>query len=393
MSDDVRDLLRTIAKVGSRHPSPPDLTRIEPFASFLDPRGALDSSALDRREGCCTRRELVLRFLVLSAVLDQGPDIEGVRSLVRQVTNELYRREVRFLHQPAAFFQEIGIAIDRILADHASVKKVRAEIWARENHSSPSRYNLFMDGTRQVLNYAIFRWGVPLALPLLLTRDESDDDRQADVLCRCLGSYPSAEKMSRGLKSDERYGLGKAIGDKACHLFAKWAVGSLPLLSSDEPNWGELSFEPPFDSNAGRVLWRTGFFLHWADEQAYRDKDVIRPRAGKEGLNHIRVTNIRGIKATVSLPSRVREAYDDLCCRHLCTHKRGPQSVDIQRICGAYLLADGGARGIAELDDGLIRVGTRYCLNHGEPKCATCPLRRVCAAAQGESRLIDEYRT
>jgi hypothetical protein len=30
--------------------------------------------------------------------------------------------------------------------------------------------------------------------------------------------------MSQELKSNERYGLGKAIGDKACHLFAKWAV-------------------------------------------------------------------------------------------------------------------------------------------------------------------------
>ena len=229
MTDSIQELIVAIARVGKDNPSHPPPGDIEPFRYFFLPDGSLDYAHLDERDGSCTRRELLLRFLLLNAVIDQGPDIVGVRELLVGVTNGLYRREIRFLHKPISFFEELGFAIDQILDKHQSIKAVRAAIWAAENQSSATRYNLFMDNSKQALNYAVFRWGVPIALPLLLERDAEDEEGRATALLDYLESWISAEEMSRQIKSHRRYGLGKAIGNKDCHLFAKWMVSSFRL--------------------------------------------------------------------------------------------------------------------------------------------------------------------
>lgn len=283
------------------------------------------------------------------------------------------------------------MAIDGIIRTHESIKEIRARLWAEENKSTENKYNLYMDNSKQALNYAIFRWGVPLALPLLLEEDEKDDEKRSEALYAYLKSHSSAEMMSQSLKDHERYGLGKAIGDKACHLFAKWTVSIFHLLSEDAPNWGPYSYEVPFDSNAGRVLWRTGFFLNWAEESDYSKRQVIQKGQGKGGLHYIRVTNIRGMKAQRSIPEDMFERYCVVCCKHLRTHSRKPQSVEIQRIPHAYLLNTDYS--VAEFDDGLMQIGTKYCFNHDEPKCLECPIATHCDGYQGRKRLIAGFRT
>jgi len=338
MTDGIQELVLAIAKVGRDNPAYPPLRKVEAFRYFFLADGGLDHTHLDERDGSCTRRELLLRFLLLNAVIDQGPDIKGVRELLISVTNRLYREEVRFLHKPLSFFEQLGLAIDQILEKHKSIKAVRAAIWAAENRSNAKRYNLFMDNSKQALNYAIFRWGVPIALPLLLERDNRDEEHQPVVLLDYLESWKSAEMMSQQIKARERYGLGKAIGDKACHLLAKWMVVSFRLAQRKDPSWGEFSFEVPYDSNAGRILWRTGFLLKWASEEEYIAKRAVQPHRGKGGAHYIRVTNIRGMKATKPLPRDIRQAYEEIAVNHLMTHKRRPRKVEIQRIQHAYLL-------------------------------------------------------
>lgn len=278
--ENINSLIKTIARVGRENSFHPPIFGIDPFVHYFKSDGILDFDSLDKRDGSCTRRELILRFLVLCAVIDQGPDIVGVREMLSDVTNSLYQREIRFLHTPLEFFKELGFAIDEILEKHQSVKDIRSEIWGRENQANPDRYNLFMDNSKQVLNYAVFRWGVPLALSLLLDRDCKDDNKRPTVLTDYLESWKSAEEMSQQLKDNERYGLGKAIGDKACHLFAKWMVSSFRLTRRTDSSWGDFSFEVPYDSNAGRVLWRTGFLLKWTTENHYIDKKVIQQGEG-----------------------------------------------------------------------------------------------------------------
>lgn len=292
-------LLEKIAQIGKGNKSAPHLEDIEIFKSYYE-NGGLDISKLDERDGNCTRRELITRFLLLNAVLDQGPDMGGVRQLLADTINSLYRKEIRILHTPLSFFKELGIAINDIDDIHKIVKEARENKWRIDNNTTKS-YNLFLDGTSQTLSYAVFRWGVPLAVPLALSSLNVDNVTPLlDFLEEDSVEFSSsAENMSQKIKDHKKYGMGKAIGDKAAHLFAKWLVYTYPLTrKSNELSWGQYSYEVPFDSNAGRVLWRTGFFLHFATEQQFIKKEVIQKGSGKNGLDYLRITNSRELKAT-----------------------------------------------------------------------------------------------
>lgn len=283
------------------------------------------------------------------------------------------------------------ISVEEIWENHEKVKESRSEKWAEINQSKPKKYNLFMDRTTQTLNYAIFRWGSPLALPYLLSQ-KSDEDSRPTALLNYLESFDSAEKMSNQLKDDKRYGLGKAIGDKACHLFAKWIVSTFSLTRRTDKGWGEYSYEIPYDSNAGRVLWRTGYFLRLASEEAYKKRDVLQPGKGKGKETYIRVTNIRGMKTeegTVS--SEIRDIYVKICIENMKTNSRMPSTIEIQRLQHAFLKKAG--KSPSAFDDGLIYVGREYCHNHAEPECAKCPLRSQCEGANDRPELITDYRT
>jgi len=400
--DSIPRLLFEIAGVGKRNRRPRSLAEVDLFRDWCDDTGLI-RDRLDLRDGSATRREVVARFLLLNAVLDQGPDLLGVWSLLVQVTNSLYRQEVRFLHDPLAFFREIGVAVDAITRTHDLVKKSRAEEWALANRTVATKYNLFTDGTKQVLQFAIFRWGMPLAVPYLLMKhvaekaptDEDRDRGCATALLDYVESYESAEVMSWGLKANETYGLGKAIGHKAAHMYAKWFVSSHQLTRRADPRWGRFSFEVPFDSNIGRVLWRSGFFLALAARRDYVEHHVVQPGEGKGEKDYIRVTNIRGMSPTRRLPPDWLKAYKDLCVVHMRTHARQPKKVEIQRLPMAVLLASGlgNKGGAADLDDGLVQIGTNFCLNTDFPRCARCPIRKLCEAALGNRRLIERYAT
>jgi len=381
---DIKKLIIKIAEIGKKKRSKSALNNIQPFKHFFNGDGRLLIDKLDAMDGPWNRRELLARCLLLSAVLDQGPDMEGVRSMVVKVINELYRKEIRIFHRPLDFFKEIGIAIDNILKSHDSVKKIRSAIWAKENKTNPDKYNLFMDNSRQVLNYAIFRWGVPLAVPLLLEKDGSN-------LVDYLEKWPSSEEMSQELKDNERYGLGKAIGDKAAHLFAKWYVDSFAISRNKNKPWGKLSFELPMDSNAGRVLFRTGYFMHFTSLKELEKWQVIQKNIGKGGTHYIRVTNLRGKKSTPALNDpKIFKDYVTIYCDYLKIGRK-PRTIEIQRIPNVLLLNT--KYGIGDLDDGLMYIGTNVCLNLEAPKCNNCPIKEICLGYKKDEKLITDYRT
>lgn len=301
---------------------------------------------------------------------------------------------MRFLHQPAEFFRELNVTVNEITSTHDVIKELRAVQWAQVNQTNPNKYNLFLDNTKQVLSYAVARWGVTLAVPLLLTRDDTDEERKPYALLRYLERWQSAEIMSQQIKDHPRYGLGKAIGDKAAHLFAKWMVHRYRLSTRlEDPAWGPSSFEVPFDSNAGRVLFRTGFFQEWASMSQYRKWQVIQPGRGKEGKHYIRVTNIRGKASDLAEQNEeLRRAYQELCITYLRSHKRPPKRIEIQRIPLAYLLMDGNYTP-GELDDGLMYIGTNFCFNHSQPRCMACPIHSLCEGHLNNPSLIHDYRT
>lgn len=394
-------VLRAVAQVGRDHPSKPLLQRIAPLSAYFDAEGNVITGELDARDGGVTRREALLRVLLLSAVIDQGPDIEGVRRLAADVLNDLYSREVRILHRPLDFFEHFHVSTASIEYCHAVIKEARAQIWAQRNASNPAKYLLYMEGASQTLGYAIYRWGAPLAVPLMLAQEAgARGEDTSDVLLRHLRAQHddfahSVEGATYLVKDHSRYGLGKAIGDKAAHLFGKWIVHSFPLLlTPGDSAWGPWSYEVPFDSNAGRVLYRTGIITGWVDDTRLQVNEVIQPGKGKGGDKaHMQVTNLRGVESKLAQDSPdLVDANRILCVDHLRCHKRAPKKVQAQHIPSAVALLD-RTMTPGEIDDGLIRVGTEWCFNTGNPRCSECPLRGVCAGANGQPGLISDVRT
>ncbi|MGC8982060.1 MAG: hypothetical protein ACP5JU_03895 [Minisyncoccia bacterium] len=398
----IKDLIFKIAEIGSNHKNDnPKIDEINIFKHYFN-NDTLNIDELDKDDGGpWTRRELISRYLLLSAVLDQGPDISGVRMLLRDVINSLYKREIRILHQPLQFFKELNISIEELLEKHNAIKKIRATDWARENKTNPEKYRLFFAQQsrgivpiNQVLDYGIHRWGVPLALFYLLEKDSINNSKQPFIdYLENSDNIDSAEKMSRNLKDNERYGLGSAIGDKACHLFTKWYVNTFNLTKKkNDSGWSKWSFEVPFDSNAGRVLFRAGFFLFLDDLKKYEDKNIIQKGKGKNNKYYIRVTNFRGYKLDISMFSNdFKNKYTELVKKYLKLSNREPKYVQIQLIPNAILLNEN--YGIGDFDDGLIYIGTNFCFNHDKPKCEDCPLNDYCYGHKMNNNLITEYRT
>ncbi|GHT20879.1 hypothetical protein FACS189419_00880 [Planctomycetales bacterium] len=389
----ITTLLTKIAEVGRQHPSPPLLAELFPFRHYFDRNGILQRDKLSENDGLWTRREILTRFLFLQAVLDQGTHIEGIRRFLTDVTNSLYEKEIRFLHKPLDFFRELGIAVDDLIEKHETVKKIYAPIWADENQSNANKFNLMRidkNDSKQVLNYAIHRWGVPLAVPYLLEKDlQKAGKASPEPLAEHLERFISAEVMSQQMKDDERYGLGKAIGDKAAHLFVKWYIHTFGLAKRKDAAWSKNSYELPLDSNVGRVLLRTGFWLQLATMEDYQKADIIQLEGGKKGTHYLRVTNIRGTKPTLVVPDcEFGKQYLAVMKTSFGQRKR---TIELQRIPNALLINTDYF--IGDLDDGIIHIGTKYCLNHENPKCNECPLNRICLGHNERQDLIDDYRT
>jgi hypothetical protein len=382
------EILEKIAQIGRGHPSAPTLQDVEIFKPFLSNGAVTDP---DKAEGKYTRRELVTRFLLLGAVLDQGPDMGGIRKLLANTINNLYKKDIKILHDPLSFFKEIAIVADEIDKVHAEIKEIEEENWRKNNNTTKS-YNLFMDGTTQTISYAVFRWGVPLGIILALSNSSGSPTPLIDFLEEDTKDFPSsAENMSQKIKDHKKYGIGKAIGNKAAHLFAKWFVHTFHLSRKTDNAWGGFSFELPFDSNAGRVLWRTGELLRFVTRAELENKNVIQTGGGKGGTNYLRITNCRGIKITKTAEVDF-EKYKELCTECLKVAKNAPRTIELQRAPAAILFKDKKFN-VGELDDGLMHIGTKYCFNHDAPKCDECPLRDDCKGHTQCPDLIKEYRT
>jgi len=395
------DLTKKISEIGKNHREKPPVYKVEPFKYYFNKNHEIKFDEIDEFDGKFTRREILSRYLLLSVVLDQGPDVLGVRELLKETTTHLYRQEIRFFHKPIDFFKELNISIDEILEKHESIKKLRKEIWAKANNTNPSKYSLFFTSTprgivtsKQVLGYVIHRWGVPLALFILL---ENENKTSSQPLIDYLLSYPSAEKMVEQLKDHNRYGLGDAIGDKACHLYAKMFVSIFKLNKNkkEDEGWTDISYEMPFDSNAGRVLFRTGFLSKLVSFNDLKKWNVIQEGKGKGGVNYIRVTNIRHkpISKSNNYDNKFIEDYVTIVRNYL---KKGtPRTMEISRIPNLILYElnkDGKNYSIADFDDGLMYIGTNYCFNTNTPKCDSCPLKHICEGHEN-IELITNYKT
>lgn len=332
--------------------------------------------------------EIKARFLYINAVLDQGSDMIGTREFLRRVTNELYSMGIDFLHSPEKFLSNTYVVEQVVLRVHDQVRCARAD-WASEFLDNPETYNLllvFGERVTQVLSHIIVSWGLPLAII------QKASARHGSLL-QMLDSYTTAERMIEAIKTDRDFGLGKAIGNKACHLLCKWLVDEQSLLPLDanRPGWTKNSYEVPIDSNVGRVLVMSGVAGWYCGDQLER-QEVIQPQ--NDGRFYIRATNLRNCTVTHTQPLESAHA--------LSTVQRLFASRQIKRISLPRFLnvcieeiankLETEPR-VACLDDGLLAIALNWCRNRDYRCNDGCPLKCECWAYNEFPDALGAYYT
>lgn len=368
-------LVRKVNEIGMKNRKTDDLSGILIFNPLFAGSGNLDRNKLDENDSEGIKfSELLARYLFLRAVLDQGPDMEGVRIFLERIVNSLYERRIKFLHSPSDFFSNLSEVFKIVNEEHAKIKNERGKIWAKNQNSKREKsYNLFLENSKQISSYVMGRFGAPLAIIEILNEKNKK-------LLDLFKEQKSAESLSKFIKENEFYGLGKQIGNKAAHLLVKWLIYTYRLLDSTSKEWSQNSYELPLDSNAGRVLFMTGFFDHFLIGFNNPDKfDGFEKE--KEDVYYIYVTRaFRGKKAenldeaeTNKIKKKMRELFSSKI-----------RAIQVQWLINYLSEATGST--VGAIDDGLMKIGTSYCINRGNQFCSKCEIRDMCKSRD------DDYR-
>lgn len=371
---------------------------VEIFKGILNKRSIVREKYNSKDGYGLEYEELLTRYLFLNAILDQGPDMEGVKKLLTRVTNKLYKKDIIFLHKPFLFFKNIDIVFKLIQEIHSQVKEEQKKKWAkRQGIKNPNSYNLFLDNSKQMSSYAIGRWGPALSIIQILM---NEDEKLLDLFKQ----QKTAEDLSKFIKSDQKYGLGKAIGNKATHLLVKWLVYSFELIKSRDSKWGQNSYELPFDSNAGRVLFMTGFFPYffpslnkisnrkvekrWVSSGGLKKFTKEKNKKGEEtGRYHMYITNsFRNVEIEKRLNKKLEKEVRLFLKENFNPRLR---KIKVQHLIN-YFSHKLNCK-IGSIDDGLMKIGTSFCINRGKQKCNKCPLNEYCSGKNNNKRKTKFY--
>jgi hypothetical protein len=336
-----------------------------------------------------TFREVLLRWLITRAIVDQGSDIVGVEKWHSGLINDCYGVGIRLLHDPIRAlvrYEEIVEIADR---QRLEVTEMRAQQWA---DGSPGRkvgqYTPFnvdgMRGGKQAHWFVSARM-----LPGLLVGFLSGGGLTQHVFGNAMSETPS--EMARRLKNDAVRGLGWSMGDKACDLFAKWAIGTFRLGEGLEIPWLPEDCPLPMDQRIGRVLLRTGFMDEFFDVSrvmSIKSNGFVstskplqeRPVAFgpiPNGPWHLTVMNFRR-NSKVKNDHLITWLNEVASESHAIKPKRwGPQDV-LSMLCRSYNQSHENLVTPVELDDFLMNIATPCSDN--DPVCVDCLLTEVCQA-------------
>jgi hypothetical protein len=393
--EQIKKVLIKLNKIGESNleNNTPQIKDVKIFSEILDKNGKILKEKYNIKDKHGLKyKELLTRYLFLNAILDQGPDMEGVRRLQANVTNILYSNKIFFLHNPHTFFKNIDFVFETIKEQHEIVKNERAQLWAKLQNANPNRYNLFLDNSSQLSSYIIGRWGPPISIIQILINKRK-------TLLELFEEKISAEKLSEFIKSDQTYGMGKAIGNKAAHLLVKWLIYSYGLINKESLGWNQNSYELPFDSNAGRVLFMTGFFHYFFPSlNNLENQEIARQwlstrnnqRFTKEmdgdnnwtGRYHMYITNsFRGRPIELEIKNELDKEIKEYIKN---TFNLRPRRIKVQHMIN-YLSKKLQTK-IGAIDDGLMKIGTTICINRGNQKCNKCPLNKFCSGSEDNER-------
>jgi hypothetical protein len=204
-------------------------------------------------------------------------------------------------------------------------------------------------------------------------------------------------EMARRIRNDPNYkvGLSWTMGDKACDLFAKWAVGSYRLTAGLPCDWTPQDCPIPMDQRIGRLMIRCGFmeeFYGVASEMGIRSHGWTpvngqnRPANPNSAITpgdwHLTVMDFR---KNGRVPAGHRLGARDWIAsttqefeRTFSSVNTGPQDV-ASLLCRSYSEEFGNELTPVEVDDFFMEIAEEICTDR-EPKCKVCPIAKVCLA-------------
>lgn len=371
----------------------------------IEPKAATWSVILDDAsevEPSVTVREVLLRYALTRAIVDQGSDIVGVEMWHRLLVERCYSRGIAILHRPREMVERYSEVLD--IGDDArrEVTEIRAGIWAKASPTkrSPGQYNVFtVDGMRggtqahwflsaRFFPALLLAASVPGGLSRLVFEEGPSTERPVD--------------MARRLRNERKYGLGWCLGDKAADLFAKWAVGTL-RLTPPARGWTAGDTVIPMDQRIGRVMMRCGlmdeFFdaAHLVRNASSMFTDLASQAPPGDGRlpdkpYHLTVMNFRR-SATARRAAAVAwlgSAWRDSASTP--PPKWQPQEV-VGLLCRTAAAAHRADFTPVDLDDIFMEIGDKWCTDQA-PACDACPFSAGCHANNAPDALpLKKYIT
>lgn len=342
-----------------------------------------------------TNRERMLRYLITRSVVDQGSDIEGVEEWHSNTFSTLYKVGLRIFDDLSLMITQYPKILD--IADRFREQTIidRAENWASVtgNRSAANYWPFTVDGQRGKGNTHWFL--TARVFPTLFLAKTCEGGLSEIVFGRSDTELP--REMARRLRNDKNYktGLGWVMGDKACDLFAKWAIGTYRLTEGLDCNWLPADCPIPMDQRIGRLMIRTGFmeeFYGVASEMSVMahgwtpKSNQSRPSRFSneipEGDWHLTVMDFR--RSSTVPHSFKTEAYEWIKAtlssegRTFSIESTRPQEV-ISLLCRSYNSYSGGKLTPVEVDDYFMEIGGGPCTDRS-PACSKCGLNDVCQA-------------
>jgi len=368
-------LVSAIYQVGEEHRMAWESPGVPLFWNLLDEYGKPRRESLDLANDGMTNRELLARYAYLLSVLEQGPDMTGIDIFFRRLTEALYASGIKFLHDPRLFFANLTAVVELVETIHKQVRKERSAVTGIRAYSLyDARF------AARPIPFVCLRFGSPL---LALERLQADGMGLLDWI----RNWSCANDVVDMIKHNDRYGLGRAIGDKACRLFIKLVIHTLGLIEDSSPKWNSNSFEIPLDSNVGRVLMRTGIVLTALDLRTFTKKCCTEQANGRINLNS---NKLREVRVEQNHPAfgvairKVREWYP--------SRRSAKFPILLNALLDELARRDGAQRSIGTLDDAMMHIGTVFCLNSPrEMDCNHCPLSSICYANNECPSLKEQY--
>lgn len=342
-----------------------------------------------------TNRERLLRYLITRSVVDQGSDIVGVEAWHAGTFSTLYAEGIE-VFDDLSLMESKYPTILRIADDfRQKVIDQRAEDWASlATNRHAANYTPFMvDGQRGKGNTHWFL--TARVFPTLFLAGIHSGGLTELVFGRSASETP--KEMARRLRNDVAYkdGLSWVMGDKACDLFAKWAIGSFRLTEGLKCGWTPSDCPIPMDQRIGRLMIRCGFmdeFYGVVGEMSVKSHGFapksgqMRPRASDheipDGDWFLHVMDFRrNAKVRAVWRRDAREwvvATTKELGRTFSADNTTPQDV-VSLLCLSYNKQFNRLLTPVEVDDYFMSVGGNQCTDR-DPGCKTCSLRETCQA-------------